>query len=81
MHALWNTLAIFFAFSTIADYFELEHPLRDMTLPINIAMAVFAVILCGILIGVNRMMKAGLPQPAVPESPVPALQSAEPGSQ
>lgn len=81
MHALWNTLAIFFAFSTIADYFELEHPLRNLKLPINITMAVFAVILCGILIGMNRIMKAGLPQPAVSESPVPAVQSPERGIQ
>lgn len=68
LHGLWNTLAIFFAFATISEYFELEHPLREWTLPLNIGMAVFTVILCGILVWSNRRMKATLPPPIVSES-------------
>lgn len=57
LHGLWNTLAIFFAFATISEYFELEHPLRAWTLPLNIGMAVFAVILVMILLFSNRKME------------------------
>lgn len=71
LHGLWNTLAILFAFATISEYFELEHPLRDVALPINLGMAAFAVILCGILIWSNRRMKATLPEPANTE-PLPS---------
>lgn len=69
LHGLWNTLAIFFAFATISEYFELEHPLRAWTLPLNIGMAVFAVVLCGILVWSNRRVKSTLPQPIVNELP------------
>ncbi len=67
LHGLWNTLAIFFAFATISEYFELEHPLRAWALPLNIGMAVFAVILCGILVWSNRRIKSTLPVSIVDE--------------
>jgi hypothetical protein len=70
LHGLWNTLAILFAFATISEYFELEHPLRDLALPINLGMAAFAVILSGILVWSNRRMKGTLPVPVNPE-PLP----------
>ena len=68
LHAVWNTIAIFFAFATISDYFQLEHFLRTWQLPLNIAMAVYAAILCGILVWSNRKIRATLPVPVVDEA-------------
>lgn len=61
LHGLWNTLAIFFAFATISDTFELQNVLRDWLIPLNIGMAMLTLILIAILTGSNRLMKATLP--------------------
>ena len=61
LHGLWNTLAIFFAFATLSDTYELHNALRDWLLPLNIGMAMLTVILIAILMGSNRMMKSSLP--------------------
>jgi hypothetical protein len=74
LHGMWNTLAIFFAFATISEYFELDHPLREWIMPLNLGMGVFGVILCGILAWSNRRMKATLPQPIVDDPLAPANQ-------
>jgi PrsW family intramembrane metalloprotease len=68
LHGLWNTLAVFFAFATIAEYFELEHRLREFQVPLNIGMAVLSVLLLSILVVSNQRMKATLPKPMVEES-------------
>lgn len=58
LHGLWNTLAILFAFATISEYFELEHPLRELQIPLNIGMAILTVILLLILVSTNQRMKS-----------------------
>lgn len=68
LHGLWNTLAIFFAFATIAEYFELEHPLREFQMPLNIGMAVLSVLLLSILVASNQRMKATLPKTIVEDA-------------
>lgn len=61
LHGLWNTLAIFFAFATISEYFELEHPLRQIQMPLNVGMAILAVMLLVILILTKRGMRMTIP--------------------
>lgn len=68
LHGLWNTIAIFFAFGTIAEYFDLDHPLRQFQMPLNIGMAVLSVLLLSILVVSNQRMRATLPKPIVEES-------------
>jgi hypothetical protein len=68
LHGLWNALAIFFAFSNIVNFFELESPLSDIGTPLNIAMAILVVILLVILILSNQRMKATVPLPVMEET-------------
>jgi len=68
LHGLWNTLAIFFAFSNIANYFELESPFTDIGTSLNVAMAVLVVILLVILILSNRRIKSTVPIVVAEES-------------
>jgi hypothetical protein len=68
LHGLWNALAIFFAFSNIANYFELESPFRDIDTSLNVAMAFLVVLLLVILVLSNRRIKSTVPIVAAEES-------------
>lgn len=68
LHGLWNTLAIFFAFATLSELFELENPLREMQTPLNVGMGVLSIVLLFILVVSNLRMKATLPKPIIQES-------------
>jgi hypothetical protein len=74
LHGLWNTIAIFFAFGTIAEYFDLDHPLRQIQTPLNLGMAALSVVLLFILVVSNQRMRATLPKPIVEKSLPPENQ-------
>lgn len=71
LHGLWNTLAIFFAFATLSELFELENPLRALQTPLNVGMGVLSVVLLSVLVASNLRMQATLPKPIVQESVQP----------
>ena len=69
LHGLWNTLAILFAFATMAVTFEIPSSLREWITPLNIGMGVLTFILIAILTWTNRGMKSTLPAPAISSEP------------
>lgn len=69
LHGLWNTLALFFAFATLSDTFELQNSLGNWLTPLNAGLALLALILIAILTASNRIMRATLPTPGIPETP------------
>ena len=71
LHGVWNTLAIFFAFATLSEFFDLQNSLRQWITPLNIGMAFLTLVLIGILAWTNRSMKSRLPETIMKESPQP----------
>lgn len=71
LHGLWNALALFFAFSTIAEYFQLDNSLNGIQTPLTIGMAVLAGIFLIILVLSNRRMRIAFPKPATGEELTP----------
>jgi hypothetical protein len=70
LHGLWNSLAIIFTFSTLAEHVEHPGVLRTIQSPIMIAMIVLAIALFGILLISNlRMRRTISPSPASPATP------------
>lgn len=61
LHGLWNTLAILFTFSTLADYMSAPGPLAGIQMPLNIGMGVLAAVFLIILTMSNRRMRATIP--------------------
>ncbi len=57
LHGLWNTLAIFFAFATLSEMFDLQNPLRQWLTHLNIGMVLLTMVFIAILSGSNRIMK------------------------
>jgi RsiW-degrading membrane proteinase PrsW (M82 family) len=70
LHGLWNSLAIIFTFSTIAELFEQPGVLGTIQSPLIIALVLLAVLLFAILMISNlRMRKTVSPSPAAPATP------------
>lgn len=57
LHGLWNSLAIVYTFSTVAELFEQSGPLGTIQRPMMIAMIILAVALFAILVISNRKMR------------------------
>ena len=70
LHGLWNSLAILFTFSTLANGSGQLKVLEDLAIPVAAGVALLAVLLLVILILTNLRMRAAQPQP-VTEEPVP----------
>lgn len=71
LHGLWNSLAIIFTFSTLAEHFEQPGPLGAIQSPIMIAMVILAIVLFAVLLISNLRMRqttSSLPTgPATPD--------------
>jgi len=63
LHGLWNSLAIIFTFSTLAELFEQPGPLSTIQPAMIIAMAVLAAALFVILVMSNRRMRKRVSPP------------------
>lgn len=74
LHGLWNSLAIIFTFSTLAELYEPPGPLGMIQTPIIIAMGILALALFVILVISNRRMRKTV---AVPVEPTIADESVE----
>lgn len=69
LHGLWNSLALFFAFATLANTFELQNSLGSWLTPLSVGIGLVTLMLIAILTASNRIMKATLPAPTVTETP------------
>jgi hypothetical protein len=71
LHGLWNTTAVLFSFSSIAEFLEQEGVLSTMQPTLLIAMAVLAIGLFAILVTSNRKLRKPVSppplEPAIPE--------------
>ncbi|RPJ20735.1 MAG: PrsW family intramembrane metalloprotease [Chloroflexi bacterium] len=70
LHGLWNTLALLFSFSSIAEVLEQPGRLSSIQPGIIIGMSLLAIVLFGILVISNRRMRKTIPplpmEPTVP---------------
>jgi hypothetical protein len=57
LHGLWNSLAIIFTFSTLAEFFEVPGTLGTMQSAISIALVILAIALFAILVISNFRMR------------------------
>ena len=69
LHGLWNSLAIIFTFSTLAEMFEQPGRLGTIQSPIIIAMVILAITLFAILVLSNFRMRKTVSLPVEPTVP------------
>ncbi|HSK87700.1 MAG TPA: PrsW family glutamic-type intramembrane protease, partial [Anaerolineales bacterium] len=65
LHGLWNTTAVLFSFSSIAELLEQEGVLSTLQPTLLITMAVLAIGLIAILVASNRKLRKTLAPPPV----------------
>lgn len=61
LHGLWNALAIFYTFSTLAEYIQERGFLYEIRLPVVVGMAILAIAMLVLLIQSNRRMRKTIP--------------------
>jgi hypothetical protein len=76
LHGLWNSLAIIFTFSTLAELFEQPGTLGTIQPPIMVAMVVLAIALFVILIVSNLRMRKAL-SPSLTEPTTDSIKISE----
>jgi len=76
LHGLWNSLAIIFTFSTIAQLFEQPGVLGTIQSPLIIALVLLAVLLFAILMISNLRMRKTV-SPAAPIAPGDNIENSE----
>jgi hypothetical protein len=61
LHGLWNALAIFYTFSTLAETIEQRGFLHEIRVPVVSGMAILAITMLAMLILSNRRMRKTIP--------------------